>query len=447
MKEYTKQMLLFTEIFGKRVEVDFDGGEMASDAGILFLRETENRVGILNRLANVIHDRRHPSYVKHEIHQLLTQRVNQIALGYEDANDCDSLRTDPILKLSCNELPLSGMSLASQSTMSRFENSCSRTTLYRMSQAFLEAFIDSYVEPPEGIILDFDDTVDPTHGAQQMSLFNSYHNTTCYMPLHVYEGQSGKLITTILRSGKRPSGKEIVSYLKRIVKMIRSAWPHVGIIFRGDSHYSTPEVHDCCKENNIIFVLGQTAHNTLKEKASKLIEKAKKLYSLKKEPIILYGECLYQADSWSIKRRIIFKVEYNEHGANMRFIVTNLRHTRRRFIYETIYCGRGTMENYIKEHKLHLFSGRTSCHTFVANQFRLFLHSAAYFLLHAFRGIHLKYTEFANAQFDTIRLKLLKIGAQVRELKTRVKIHLPSSFPLHHVFITIWKSCCVSGYA
>ena len=241
---------------------------------------------------------------------MLIQRVNQIALGYEDANDCDSLWSDPVFKLSCDELPLSGMSLASQSTMSRFENSCSRTTLYRMSQAFLEAFIDSYAEPPEGIIIDFDDTVGLTHGAQQMSIFNSYHNTTCYMPLHVYEGQSGKLITTILRPGKRPSG----------------------------------------------------------------------------------------------------------------------------------------MENYIKEHKLHLFSGRTSCHTFEANQFRLFLHSAAYFLLQAFRRIHLKYTEFFNAQFDTIRLKLLKIGAQVRELKTRVKIHLPSSFPLHNVFITIWKSCCISGY-
>lgn len=446
MKEYTKQMLLFKDVFGKKVEVDFAGGEITSDAGVLFLRETEERIGILSRIAAVIHDKRHPGYVEHEVLPLLKQRVFQIASGYEDGNDSDDLRNDSIMKISCEKLPLSGSPLASQPTMCRFENTPSRTTLYRIARAFVDSFIDSYETPPKGIILDIDDTDDPTHGAQQMTLFNGYHNTYCYMPIHIYEGTSGRLITTILRPGKRPNGKEIVTILKRIVKRIRAAWPDVGIILRGDSHYNSPDVHDFCKKHDVKFALGQTANSILYNKACAIIERAKEYYEFRKKPVTYYDEFEYKAASWSAPMRVIVKAEHNEKGTNTRFIVTNLEHSNRRFIYRTVYCGRGAMELLIKEHKNHLASDRTSCSSFEANQFRLLLHSAAYVLLHAFRSMCLKGTELATAQFDTIRLKLIKIGARVRELKTRVKIHLPSSFPLKELFFQIWRSCHEPGY-
>jgi hypothetical protein len=446
MEKYTKQMVLFKDIFGKRVEVDFNGGEITSDAGILFLRETEERIGILNRIANVIHDKRHSSYVDHEILTLLKQRVFQIVSGYEDGNDSNELRNDSIMKISCEKLPVTGPSLASQPTMSRFENIPSRTTLYRIAREFVDSFIDSYETPPEGIIIDIDDTDDPTHGSQQLALFNGYHNTYCYMPIHIYEGKSGRLITTILRPGKRPNGKEIITILKRLVKRIRAAWPDTGIILRGDSHYNSPEVHDFCNEYGINLALGQTANNILNNKAHAIIERARECYESRKKPVKFYDEFEYKAASWTAPMRVIVKAEHNEKGANTRFIVTNLKHSNRGFIYKTVYCGRGVMELYIKEHKNHLASDRTSCSSFAANQFRLFLHSAAYVLLYAFRSKYLKGTELATAQFDTIRLKLIKIGARIRELKTRVKIHLPSSFPLKELFFQIWRSCCEPGY-
>ena len=443
MKEYTKQLTFFKDIFGKKVEVDFNGGEVSSDGGLLFLRETESKLKIIKRITEVLRDKRHPAYVKHQIAELLTQRVFQIASGYEDANDSNDLRNDPIMKIACEKLPSSDSILASQPTMSRFENTFSRTDLYRIAKIFVDIFIASYKTPPKGIIIDIDDTDDPTHGNQQLSLFNAYHNTYCYMPLHIYEGKSGKLITTILRPGKRPSGKEIVMILKRIVKEIRTRWPRVGIIFRGDSYYSCPEVFDFCKKHSIKYILGLIGRKPMLKKVQNLVDKAKELYSLNNKSVKLFGEFHYKANSWSEPERIIVKAEHNNKGSNTRFIVTNIENTNRKMIYQLIYCNRGAMELMIKAHKNHLRSDKTSCSSFQANQFRLFLHSIAYVLLHAFREKHLKGTQFAKAQFDTIRLRLLKIGARVRVLSTKVKIHLPTSFPLKEDFYII---CCSLGY-
>lgn len=446
-KKYdTKQLLLFKDICGKKVEADFDGGEVSSDAGVLFLREVERRIGIIRRIAAVLHDHRHPSYVKHQFTELLKQRVFQIACGYEDGNDSNELRHDPVLKIACERLPESDEPLASQPTISRFENGFSRTDLYRIAKEFLEAFIDSYEEAPEGIILDIDDTDDETHGHQQLTLFNAFHDEYCYMPLHIYEGQSGKLVTTVLRPGKRPSGKEIVSILKRVVKRLREAWPEIGILLRGDSYYSCPEVYEFCEEYGIKYVLGFKPYKPLVEKVETLEEEARIRYAQGNQPVKMFGEVFYQAKSWPEPQRIIVKVEYNALGKNVRFVVTNLEHWNRRFIYETVYCGRGSAELFIKEHKTHLLSDRTSCSRFEANQFRLFLHSVAYVLYHTFRRLHLQGSEFARAQFDTIRVKLIKIGARVRQLRTRIKIHLPSSFPLKGELRRIWFSCCGAGY-
>jgi hypothetical protein len=331
--------------------------------------------------------------------------------------------------------------------MCRFENAPGRSALYRIGAALVDAFIDSNHKPPKSIILDLDDTDDPTHGGQQLSLFNAYHDCYCYMPLHIYEGKSGKLITTILRPGKRPSGKEIVTILKRLVKKIRRSWPQVGILLRGDAHFSAPAVFDFCDEHQIKYVFGFKAYHPLLQKAENLMTQARELYEHSGGPVKIYGDLSYQAKIWPTAKRVICKAEYNDKGANTRFIITNLKHGKYRFIYETAYCGRGAMELMIKEHKNHLLSDRTSCSSFAANQFRLFMHSIAYILMHTFRHRHLRQTEFAKAQFNTIRLRLLKIGARVRTLSTRIKIHLPTAYPLKQDFDKIWRSCCVAGYS
>lgn len=445
MNKFNKQLLLFKDISGKKIEADFNGGEVSSDGGILFLREVEREVGLIGRIGEVLRDRRHSGYVKHQFIQLLKQRVFQIICGYEDGDDSDELRHDPVLKMTCERLP-DEKPLASQPTMSRFENGLSRTDLYRIAEVFLDIFIESYEEPPEAIILDIDDTDDPTHGHQQLALFNAFHNNYCYMPIHIYEGKSGKLITTVLRPGKRPTGEQIASILKRVVKKIREAWPEVGVLLRGDSYYSCPAVYEFCEKEEIKYVFGFNPPKALKEKAKKLVEEAQKRYAREKQPVKIFSEFFHQAKSWPQPKRIIVKVEYNALGQNVRFIVTDLEHWNRRFIYETVYCGRGAAELFIKEHKNHLLSDRTSCSRFEANQFRLFLHSAAYVLLHAFRRLHLKGSQWARAQFSTIRLKLIKIGTRVRQLKTRIKIHLPTSFPYKQELQKIWLSCYGSDH-
>jgi hypothetical protein len=443
MDKHTNQTMLFKDFFGKKIAVDFNGGEVSSDAGLLFLRETEAQIGIIKRVANVMSDHRHSSYVKHHLVHLLSQRVFQIAAGYEDTNDSDALKEDPILKLACEK----DDPLASQPTISRFEHAPSRSTLYRIGAALVDAFIASYDKPPKAIILDLDDTDDPTHGSQQLSLFNAFHDCYCYMPLHVYEGQSGKLITTILRPGKRPSGKEIVMILKRLVKKIRQAWPEVGILLRGDSHFSAPAVYDFCETHDIKYVFGFKPYKPLMRKAESLMTQARESYQRSGKPVKFYGQIIYRAQSWPEAKRIICKAEYNDKGANTRFVITNLKHNRYSFIYKTAYCSRGAMELMIKEHKNHLLSDRTSCSSFEANQFRLFMHSIAYVLMHTFRHRHLRHTEFAKAQFNTIRLQLIKIGARVRTLSTRIKIHLPNAYPFQRDFENIWRSCCLPGYS
>lgn len=445
MKDCIKQLFLFKDISNKKIEVDFNGGEVSSDAGLLFFREVESRIGLISKMTNCLQDRRHPGYVKHQFLDLLKQRIFQIACGYEDGNDSNELRDDPIMKIACERLP-DDEALASQPTISRFENGLTRTDLYRISEVFVDVFIESYSTPPEGIIVDIDDTDDLTHGRQQLTLFNAYHGDNCYMPIHIYEGKSGKLITTVLRPGKRPTGKQIVSIVKRVVKKIRQAWPEVGILLRGDSYYACPAVFDFCEETDMKYVLGFKPLAPLVREVKPLVEEVALRSEREKQPVKMFTETDYKAKSWPKRRRVIAKVEYNFLGPNTRFIITNLEHWNRRFIYQTIYCGRGAMELMIKEHKNHLLSDRTSCTSFSANQFRLFLHSAAYVLFHTFRTVHLKGTEWASAQFDTIRCKIIKIGARIIQRTRKIRIHLPSSFPWKGELEKIWLSCCGAGH-
>jgi len=473
MAQDTQIVLPFARLCGKNLQADFDGGTLSSDGGVLFLREIEDQVGIIRRLAGALDDPRDARYTDHSYEEMLRQRIFQIACGYEDANDCDTLRHDPAFKAACGRLPLSDNPLASQPGMSRLENAPRRTELYRTAQAVFATFIASYQQAPQCLLLDIDDTADEVHGAQQQSLFNGYYDRYCYLPLHIYEGQSGKLITSILRPGRRPTGKEIVSILKRVVGAIRREWPEVMILLRGDSHLSAPEVHEWCEsqEPELFYILGQSGNPVLKAKARGILQQAQLLFHFRQErywrkkgqearkqqkskskgkhkppsfsgneiiteqmKVKLYTELLYQAETWSEPRRIICKVEVSEKGENLRFVVTNLQHSRKAYIYETIYCGRGRMENDIKDHKRFLHSDRLSCHKFESNQFRLFLHSAAYVLMHTLRTKGLRGTAWSRAQFDQIQLQVLKVGARVEELKTKIRFHLPSSFPLQALY-------------
>ena len=469
MTQDTQIVLPFARLSGKNLQADFDGGTLSSDGGVLFLREIEAQMGMISRLAGVLHDPRDPRYTVHSYEEMLSQRIFQIACGYDDANDCTALRHDPAFKAACGRLPISDDPVASQPSMSRFENSPRRGELYRMAQVLFDTFVASYDQAPQSLLLDIDDTVDEVHGAQQQSLFNGYYDSYCYLPLHIYEGQSGKLITTILRPGRGPTGEERVSILKRVVRAIRREWPEVMILLLGDGHFSTPEVHEWCEsqEPQIFYILGQSGNNVLKGKARGILQQAHFLYRCKQERYLrkkrqeackqqtlnpkrngslpensgtgaitasmkvkLYTEFFYQAETWSQARRVICKVEVSEKGDNIRFVVTNLQHSRKSDIYERVYCGRGQMENYIKDHKRFLHSDRTSCHKFEANQFRLFLHGAAYVLMHNLRTTGLRGTAWSRAQFDQIQLRVLKVGARIEELKTKIRFHFPSSFPL-----------------
>jgi hypothetical protein len=442
MRENNQLSLEFKMISGKKVTADFTGGEVSSDGGVLVLREIVERIGIIDKFSEAIKDTRHQSYISHDMKMLLTQRILQIACGYEDADDADDLRSDPVFKAACNRLP-SDSDLASQPTMSRFENNLTVRDIYRIGMALIEQFIASYEAPPEGIILDIDDTDDPTHGAQQLSLFNGYYDEYCYQPLFIFEGISGKPITSILRPGKRPCGKETCAIIKRVVNRIREAWPKVGIIIRGDSHFATPELYAWCDKHDVHYVLGLTGNPILKTQGQAALEAAHNDYNTSGEKTRTFREIKYQASTWNREHRVIIMAEVSEQGENIRFTVTSFESSQPSFIYETVYCGRGQMENFIKDHKVALKSGRTSCHSFMANFFRLMLHSAAYSILHTLREKALNGTEFATAQFDTIRLRLLKVGTEVREMKTKIHFILPSSYPLKNVFTAICKTIAI----
>jgi hypothetical protein len=443
--EDTHSRVSFASILGKSVEATFDGGTLTSDSGALLLREVESTVGVVDQLAKALTDRRHPSYVAHSLKDLLTQRVFQIACGYEDGNDCNDLRTDPGFKAACDRLPISGQALASQPTMSRFENGVRRRELHRMAYVLADVFIASYDQPPSYLVLDIDDTEDEVHGDQQSASFNTYYDARCFLPLHIYEGQTGKLITAILRPGARPTGKQIVALLKRLIAHLRQAWPQVEIFLRGDGHFSCPEVHDFCDANRVYFALGQGENSRLSPLGHALMEQAQALYQETGNPVQLFGTFDYQADTWVRPRRIIHKAEITATGQkNARFVVTNLESSQPSFIYRTIYCARGQMENFIKNHKTFLHSDRTSCHTFEANQFRLFLHSAAYILLHHLAHQGLQGTPWVNKQFNTLQNRILKVAGRVCELKTKIQFHLPTSFPLKYLYAQILYNLSVT---
>lgn len=417
----------FTPLKRRKITAVFDEPLVSSDGGLLLIRETLQETGIIRSLAQALHDPRHPSYIDHTIEEMLTQRITQICCGYEDADDCDTLRDDPLFKLTAGRLPEED-ALASQPTMSRLENRATVKELLRMGYALIDQFIASFDTPPQAIVLDLDPSADHVHGSQQMALFNAFEDEYCFMPFHLYDGLSGKLITTVLRPGKSPTDHEILSVIKRVVKRLRISFPETRLIFRGDSHHTKPVVMDWLEAQSVDFTTGLQINARLKEQFADMLEQARMKQKRTGRDARVFASGWYQARSWSRPRRVICRVLVTSNGGDMRFIVTSFEQSGAKYLYETVYCGRGAMELMIKDHKNGLRSDRTSCHRFAANQFRLFLHSAAYVVMHYLRTVKLKGTQLSHAQFDTIRLRLLKIGTRVESGKTRLLIHLPKAF-------------------
>lgn len=428
----------FTPLKGRKITAVFDEPLVSSDGGLMLLREVLIETGIIRSLANALHDPRHPSYVDHPLEEMLTQRVTQICCGYEDANDCDSLRDDPLFKMTAGRFP-EQTALASQPTMSRLENQVSVKELLRIAYALIDQFIASFDPAPEAIVLDLDPTADTVHGTQQLALFNAFEDEYCFMPFHLYDGLSGKLITTVLRSGKTPTDREIISVLKRVISRLRKAFPKTRLIFRADSHHTKPAVMDWLESRDVDFVTGLGINQRLKEQFAGVLEEARLKYKRTGREARTFASGFYQAKSWSRARRVICRVLVTANGEDMRFIVTSFEHSGAKYLYETVYCGRGAMELMIKDHKNGLNSDRTSCHKFTANQFRLFLHSAAYVVMHYLRREKLKGTQLACAQFNTIRLRLLKIGARIESGRTRILLHFPQAFA------NLWEFRTASG--
>jgi hypothetical protein len=419
---------------GKPVHVTFDGGRLTSDVGVLLLAEIERRLGLAERLARCLADPRAPERVRHTLAEMIRFRMLLIAAGYPDANDCDGLRIDPAFKMAVGRLPESDEDLCSQPTMCRLENLPSPTALKRMMAAMVELFCDSFEEVPLRIILDIDDTCDPVHGQQQLALFHAHHNERCFLPIHVYEAVSGKPVAVILRPGKTPDGAEVMLVLRHIVGAIRARWPKVDILVRGDSHYARHEAMGWCERNRVAYAFGLAGNKVLLARVIALADEAA-VSRVEGEgtKVRRYGEFRYAARTWSTERRVIARVEASGRGSDTRFLVTNLAGATR-WLYEDVYCARGQAENLVKAHKLHLASDRTSCSKATANQFRLVLHTAAYWLLHTLRGLAPKRSFWRDAQFDTLRLAFIKVAGRVSELATRIKVALPCSYPYRQSF-------------
>jgi Transposase DDE domain group 1 len=430
----------------KKVSVGFDGGQLSSDAGLLLLRGVEKKLGLSQRLASVMKDRRNPDLIAHPVEEMLRLRMFAIAAGYEDADDCDWLRHDAVFKMAVGRLPGSDEPLCSQPTMSRLENARSKIELARLMGAMVDQFCASYRRVPASIVLDIDDTCDTVHGRQQLSLFNAHYDERCFLPIHIYEGSTGKPVAMILRGGKTPSGKEVRTVLKHVIGRIRTHWPGTHILVRGDSHYGRHEAMAWCEETpGIDYVFGFSGNDVLDgltRDAADALATERALSS--KEKLRGFKAFRYGAKSWGRERRIVARMEATPKGLDVRYVVTSLK-AGARHVYETLYCARGNAENFIKWHKSQLASDRTSCRDPKANQFRLILHTAAYWLMLAMRDAVPARSTLANSDFTTLRLRLIKIAARVIEGVARIRVCLPTACPERDVFRALAGRFCAAG--
>lgn len=455
--ECSTTRLKLQALHSRDVIVKFDGGSITSDSGSLLLRELEKRTHILERLGNCFTDYRNPKFIEHTVDALIKQRVLGITLGYEDLNDHDHLRQDPFFGLLCEKqdpmgadrrMPRDkGKSTAGKSTLNRLELGAVCINRYKkivpnvdaMDDLLVDLFIESYAKPPETIVFDVDATDDPVHGNPEGRFFHGYYGHYCYLPLYIF--CEDQLLCARLRTADRDASDGVLPELERIVKRVRAAWPNVRIILRGDSGFMRDLIMSWCETNKIDYVLGLAKNERLQTSIATEMQEAKRLYEETQQKVRVFKDFRYQTlKSWTCERRVIGKAEYLGQGANPRFIVTSLgAEFEAQDLYEKLYCARGEMENRIKEQQLYLFADRTSTHWLPANQLRLYFASFAYVLVETLRRLALIGTEMAKAQCHTIRLKLFKIGAQIRVTVRKVWLSLSESYPLADLFGRVWS--------
>ena len=457
-----QQTFLFQGQSKRNIVAHFNGGNICSDAGGLLLQQTERLTGIIRRFAGCFTDHRDADLIEHTVEELVAQRVYALALGYEDLNDHDELRNDPLLAaLVGKDDPTGrnrlrnrdkGKALAGKSTLNRLEltpvraNNKSRYKKITVSRhavdAFLiEVFLESYSQPPSEIVLDLDATDDPLHGHQAGRFFHGYYNNYCYLPLYIFCGEH--LLCARLRPSNIDASAGSVKELDRIVSQIRRRWPDVRIVIRGDSGFCREHIMSWCESNDVDYVLGLAKNQRLKGEIAAQMQQARARHEQTHQAARVFKDFEYQTlESWSRSRRVVGKAEYLDKGENPRFVVTSLSADKvdSRTLYEQMYCARGNMENRIKEQQLWLFADRTSCATMRANQLRLWFSSVAYTLMQALRRLGLKGTKLARAQCSTIRLKLLKIGAQVRVTVRKIWISLSESYPYQQLFRQVYEN-------
>ena len=441
----------------KKLTVDFDGGNQSSDAGVLLLRAAEAKIGIIARLAAALPDRRDQTRIRHRLAEIVGARVFGICCGWEDAIDHNLLRDDPALKMAVGRCPETGAALASQSTITRFENAPTKTDAGRLAGALVDQFT-ARVTPAYRDIFDIDDTFDAVHGGQQLAFWNAHHDERGFAPMHVYHAGTGLPVAVILRPAKTPNGREVRTVIKHLTTRILKTWKRANIVWRGDSHYGRAEAMDWCDEHSIGYIFGFPGNSVLDAMVAETADHLRFWHALSDAPKTrVYKALWYKAGSWSAPRRVIARIEASMQPAptadtpdamrqeiDIRYVVTSLDGDPER-LYEGVYCQRGQAENLIKLHKAQLASDRTSCHSATANQVRLTLHTAAFWLMHTVRAAIPEGHALARAEFHTIRLRLLKIAVRVVEHASRIRAHLPSSTPEKTLFRSLALGLSPSG--
>ena len=454
MTECTPEQMSFGSIGRREMVAKFDGGTITSNGGVLLLGAVEKRIKLLERFAECFADGRDARFVEHPVRQLVSQRVLGLALGYEDLNDHDALRRDPLLAAVVGAVDVAGTdrrrsvdrgcALAGKSTLNRLELSTEREDRYkkiqalpeRMDDLLLRLFIESFRRAPKSIVLDVDATDDPLHGQQEGRFFHGYYGNYCYLPLYIFCGE--QLLCARLRTSNQDGAAGTQEELARIVSGLRAVWPKVQIVLRGDSGFCRDKLLSWCESERVDYIVGLAKNSRLKRAIGQEARAAEQEHQQTQAPARRFRAFTYQTrKSWSTSRWVIGKAEHLAGGANPRFIVTTLLDStspialteQGRRLYEQVYCARGEMENRIKEQQLYLFADRTSTATMRANQLRLYFSSFAYCLLQALRRLALQGTQFAKAQCHTLREKLLKIGARIRVTARKVWVSLASSQP------------------
>lgn len=448
MTQCSQECFEFEGHFSRVVEARFDGGVVTTEGGALLLRAVERRIDLLSRLARCFDDQRNPALVQHTVEQMVSQRVYGLALGYEDLNDHDQLREDPLLAVLSGKRDVGQKPLAGKSTLNRLELSIEQPSRYKkvhcrqaaVDELLVNLFLEAHAQPPEQIVLDLDATDLPLHGHQEGRFFHGYYDEYCYLPLYIFSGEH--LLCARLRTADQDAAAGSKDEVARMVMQIRAAWPEVRIIVRGDSGFCREELMKWCEENGVNYVFGFARNDRLRRMIEPQMQEAARQQAQTGRPARVFTEFDYQTTtgSWSRARRVVAKAEQIEGKENPRFVVTNLNAEQwpAKGLYEELYCARGEMENRIKE-QLSLFATRVSAETMKANQVRLNLAGCAYVLVHALRRLGLQGTELERAQAPTIRLRLLKIGARIRITSRRIWISMASGFPLQVVFQQAWE--------